>query len=58
MSLFNTLATGASGLSATGAGLAVIGDNIANMNTNDTKRAEPNLKTCYRRSWEPVMGFR
>jgi flagellar hook protein FlgE len=38
MSLFNTLATGASGLSATGAGLAVIGDNIANMNTNGYKK--------------------
>ena len=35
MSLFNTLATGASGLSTTGAGLAVIGDNIANMNAMD-----------------------
>jgi flagellar hook protein FlgE len=39
MSLFNTLATGASGLSATGAGMAVIGDNIANMNTTGYKKS-------------------
>ncbi len=38
MGLFNTLKTGASGLMASGAGLAVIGDNIANMNTTGFKR--------------------
>ena len=38
MSLFNTLATGASGLASTGAGMAVIGDNIANMSTNGYKK--------------------
>jgi flagellar hook protein FlgE len=38
MSLFNTLATGASGLSATGSGLGIIGDNIANMNTTGFKK--------------------
>jgi len=33
MSLFNTLSTGASGLSVSTSSMAVIGDNIANINT-------------------------
>ncbi len=39
MGLFNTLNTGASGLTASGVGLSVIGDNIANMNTTGFKRS-------------------
>ncbi|MFT7518345.1 MAG: flagellar hook protein FlgE [Kiritimatiellia bacterium] len=38
MSLFNTLNTGASGLGASGNSMAVIGDNIANINTRGYKR--------------------
>jgi flagellar hook protein FlgE len=38
MSLFNTLNSGATGLGAAGLGLAVIGDNIANLNTTAYKR--------------------
>lgn len=38
MSLFNTIKTGASGLGASGSSLAVIGDNIANLNTRGFKR--------------------
>jgi flagellar hook protein FlgE len=38
MSLFNTIKTGASGLGASGNSLAVIGDNIANLNTRGFKR--------------------
>ena len=38
MSLFNTLQTGQSGLSVSGTGLAVIGDNIANLNSTGFKR--------------------
>lgn len=38
MSLFNTIKTGASGLGASGSSLAVIGDNIANLNTRGYKR--------------------
>lgn len=38
MSLFNTIKTGASGLGASGSSLAVIGDNIANLNTRGFKK--------------------
>lgn len=38
MSLFNTIKTGATGLGASGSSLAVIGDNIANLNTRGYKR--------------------
>ncbi|MFK7930874.1 MAG: flagellar hook protein FlgE [Myxococcota bacterium] len=38
MSLFNTIKTGASGLGASGSSLAVIGDNIANINTRGFKK--------------------
>jgi flagellar hook protein FlgE len=43
MSLFNTLRTGASGLSVSGASLGVIGDNIANLNTTGYKRNRANF---------------
>jgi flagellar hook protein FlgE len=39
MGLFDTLRTGASGLGVAGANLAVIGDNIANMNTTGFKKS-------------------
>ena len=38
MSLFNTIKTGATGLGASGSSLAVIGDNIANLNTRGFKK--------------------
>lgn len=38
MSLFNTIKTGATGLGASGSSLAVIGDNIANINTRGFKK--------------------
>ena len=39
MGLFDTLRTGASGLGVAGSSLAVIGDNIANMNTTGFKKS-------------------
>ena len=41
MSLFSTLSTASSGLSMAGTKLAVIGDNIANINTTGFKAARP-----------------
>jgi len=38
MSLFNTIKTGATGLGSSGSSLAVIGDNIANLNTRGFKK--------------------
>ncbi len=47
MSLFNTLNTGASGLSVSGLGLSVIGDNIANLNSFGFKRTRASFADAF-----------
>jgi flagellar hook protein FlgE len=47
MSLFNTLNTGASGMTVSGASLAVIGDNIANLSTTSFKRGQANFADAF-----------
>ena len=47
MSLFSTLNTGASGLRASGISIAVIGDNVANINTTGFKSARPTFAVAF-----------
>lgn len=56
MSLFNTLATGASGLGATSTNLSVIGDNIANLGTNGYKSSSANFADTFPNSVNGLGG--
>jgi flagellar hook protein FlgE len=47
MSLFSTLNIGASGLSASSIAIAVIGDNVANINTTGFKSARPTFAVAF-----------
>ncbi|NCG19841.1 MAG: flagellar hook-basal body complex protein [Rhodobacterales bacterium] len=57
MSLFNTLNTGASGMSTAGTGLGVIGDNIANMNTTGYKRNQARFADAFPNSIGTQRGI-
>ncbi|MCA9489856.1 MAG: flagellar hook protein FlgE [Myxococcales bacterium] len=56
MSLFNTLATGASGLGASSTNLSVIGDNIANIGTNGYKSSSANFADTFPNSVNGLGG--
>jgi flagellar hook protein FlgE len=58
MSLFNTLNTGASGLSASGLGLSVIGDNIANLNSFGFKRTRASFADVFPSSVGTLGGVK